>query len=185
MILLIAPDGQGKETWRDVTIDPLVNSVRCQQIEDLLQKYSNIFTDVPGRTDLVQHHFETLSETPIRQRPYRLPKALKPAVKKELAQMLAQGVIRPSTSPWASPLVIVEKKDGSLRLCVDYRKLTSITVFDAHPIPRVDEVVEKIGNAKVISSIDLSKGYWQISLSEACQKKSAFLAREKVYPAME
>ena len=182
---LIAPDGQGKETWRDVTIDPSVNSVRHQHLKNLLQKYSNIFTNLPGGTDLVKDHFEMLSETPVRQRPYRLPEALKAAVKKELAQMLAQGVIRPSTSPWASPLVIVEKKDGSLRLCVDYHKLNSITVFDVYPIPRVDEVVEKIGNDKFISSIGLSKAYWQILLGEVCQKKSAFLAREKVYPAVD
>ena len=83
--------------------------------------------------------------------------------------MLSQGCIRPSTSVWASPIVLVEKKGGSIWLCVDYRCLNSITVFDAYPIPKIDEIVEKVRNAEYISSIDFSKGYWQIVLKEDTQ----------------
>ena len=177
----LAPVHQGKETWENVELDPSLRPEQRQQVERLLEEYSDIFTDVPGRTQLIEHHFQTTSERPIHQSPYMLPESLKSKVKAELAQMQSQGVIRPSTSAWASPIVLVEKKDGSIRLCVDYRRLNSITVFDAYPISRIEEVVEQLGNSEYISSIDLSKGYWQIPLNEDTQKKSAFVTPFGLY----
>ena len=87
--------------------------------------------------------------------------------------MLQTGVIRPSKSPWASPIVMVEK-DGSIRFCVDYRKLNKVSKFDAYPLPRAEEIFESIGPAKVISTLDLAKGYWQIPMAPESQEKTAF-----------
>ena len=85
--------------------------------------------------------------------------------------MLEMGIIQPSTSPWASPIVLVEKKDGDIRFCVDYRKLNEVSKFDAYPMPRVEEVLENVGAAKFISTLDLAKGYWQIPMAEESREK--------------
>ena len=95
--------------------------------------------------------------------------------------MLEAKVIRPSCSPWASPIVLVEKKDGTVRFCVDYRKVNSVTKLDAYPMPRIEEVLESIDSAKVISTLDLAKGYWQIPLSEDAKEKTAFIIPSGLY----
>ena len=79
--------------------------------------------------------------------------------------MLKHGVIERSCSDWASPLVTVRKKDGSLRLCVDYRRLNGLSRADAYPIPRVDDLIDRVGQARFISTLDLTKGYWQVPVA--------------------
>ena len=127
-----------------------------------------------GRTTTVQHEIDVEGSTPVRQQAYRLPEARKEVVKQELDKMLAQGIVQPSRSPWASPIVLFEKKDGNVRFCVDYRKLNQVSKFDAYPMPRVDEVLESVGSAQFISTLDLVRGYWQIPMSEQSQEKTAF-----------
>ena len=95
-------------------------------------------------------------------------------IKKELDEMLAADIIRPSTSPWASPVVLVGKKDEGVRFCVDYRKLNQLAKFDAYPMPRVEEIFESIGSSTVISTLDLAKGYWQIPMAPDSKEKTAF-----------
>ena len=95
-------------------------------------------------------------------------------VKKELDKMLAQGIVQPSHSPWASPIVLVEKEDGNVCFCVDYRKFNQVSKFDAYTMPRVDEVLESVGSAQFISTLDLVRGYWQIPMLEQSQEKTAF-----------
>ena len=80
--------------------------------------------------------------------------------------MLELGIVRPSKSPWASPVVVVPKPDGTIRFCIDYRKLNNITKMDAYPIPRMDQMLEKVAQARYISTLDITKGYWQIPLNE-------------------
>lgn len=95
--------------------------------------------------------------------------------------MLDHGVIRPSSSPWAAPIVLVTKKDGSVRFCVDFRKLNSIATFDSYPMPRVEELFETVGGAKVMTTLDLAKGYWQIPLSATSREKTAFATPDGLY----
>jgi hypothetical protein len=85
-------------------------------------------------------------------------------VRREIGDMLEAGVIVPSKSPWTSPLVPIRKKDGGIRLCVDYRKLNKITQDDRYPMPRVEELVEELGRAQFITTLDLVKGYYQVSV---------------------
>lgn len=92
--------------------------------------------------------------------------------------MLKARVIRPSTSPWASPIVLVTKKDRGVRFCVDYRKLNKVARFDAYPMPRIEELIDTVGPAKVISTLDLAKGYWQIPMDEGSRDKTAFTLYE-------
>ena len=88
--------------------------------------------------------------------------------------MLDHGIIEPSSSDWASPIVLVGKKDGTLRLCVDYRKLNSVSNMDAYPMPRIEELLDNLGEAKFISTLDLSRGYWQVPVEPEAQAKTAF-----------
>ena len=122
-------------------------------------------------TTLVQHHIRVGDASPIQQKPYRVPYAQRDVVKQELDRMLQAKVIRPSTSPWASPIVLVTKKDGSVCFCVDYRKLNQVAKFDAYPMPRIEELVDTIGPAGVITTLDLAKGYWQIPMDKSLKTR--------------
>ena len=95
--------------------------------------------------------------------------------------MLNQDIIEPSESPWASPVVLVRKKDGSLRYCIDYRKLNSVTVKDSYPLPRIDESLDALGGSRYFSTLDLASGYWQIELDEDAKQKSAFCTTSGLY----
>ena len=95
-------------------------------------------------------------------------------VKRELDEMLASGVIRPSTSPWASLIALVEKKDGRVRFCVDFRKLNQVASFDAYPMSLIEEVFKSIGTSAVVITLDLASGYRQIPMDPKSRDKTAF-----------
>ncbi len=148
-----------------------------RQLTDLAQlqvAFADVFSPLPGRTNLVQHHIETLPGEVERSRPYRLPEHKKNVVQEELKAMLNLGVIEESHSDWASPIVLVPKTDGSVRFYVDYRKVNAMSKLDAYPMPRVDELLDRLGAARFYSTLDLMKGYWQIPLSPLSKEKTAF-----------
>lgn len=95
--------------------------------------------------------------------------------------MQEQGVIQPSCSPWASPVVLVPKKDGTLRFCVDYRRLNAVTKKDVYPLPRVEDLLSSLGGAKYFTSLDLASGYWQVELDDDARQKSAFTTYNGLY----
>ena len=128
----------------------------------------------PGQTQLTEHQIDTGEAQPIRLPPYRLPHAYRDMVQKELKEMLAHDIIEPSTSDWAAPIVLVKKQDGSLRLCVDYWRMNSVSKADAYPMPRIDELIDELGRARYLSTLDLTKGYWQVPVSTDAQRKTAF-----------
>ena len=101
-----------------------------------------VFQTLPGLTTLAEHRIQTEGGVPVRLPPYRIPQVFREAVHSELKEMLDHGIIERSTSDWASPMVTVKKKDGSLRLCVDYRRLNTLSKADAYPMPRVDELID-------------------------------------------
>ena len=113
-------------------------------------------------------------ETPVRQRYRRLPPSQYEEVKEHIKQLLGTGVIRESSSPYSSPLVIVKKKDGSIRMCVDYRPLNWKTRKDAYPLPRIEESLDALHGAKWFSTLDLASGYNQVTVVEKDRHKTAF-----------
>lgn len=137
---------------------------------------------VLGRCDRYLHDIDTGDALPIKQRPYRLPIHKREEVDRQVRDMLSQGIIEPSDSPWASPLVLVEKRDGTMRFCIDYRKLNLLTRKDAYPLPRIDDSLDELNGSKYFSTLDLASGYWQLGLAEnANLEKTAFTTGSGLY----
>ena len=150
----------------------------------LVLEYADVFaldTTELRSTEIVQHSIETADNLPCRQPVRRIPFALCEKVDKMVADMLKQGVIRESKSPWVSPIVLVAKKDGSTRFCVDYRRLNSITKMDVFPLPRVDESLDLLANSKYFSTLDLCSGYWQVKMAPESVEKTAFITHSGLY----
>lgn len=117
---------------------------------------------------------DTGSANPVRLPPYRLPHAYREIVQSKLKEMLESGIIDKSSSEWASPIVLVKKKVGSMRMCVDYRRLNSVSREDAYPMPRIDDLIDRLGRARFITTLDLTRGYWQMPVAAEDQHKTAF-----------
>ena len=137
-------------------------------------KHHETMTKQPGLTHLVRFSINTGDHPPIYQRAYSTPVALRASIDTEIDWLLYKEFIRPSTSPWASPMVTVKKPDGSARLCVDFKAINLVTQQEPFYMPRVEEVLESVGKARYISKIDLSKGYYQIPMVEEDICKTAF-----------
>ena len=161
-------------TGQTLNLSQDLSDEQRQDIQSLTAQFPMVFSVIPGRTSLVEHTIHTGDAVPIRQRMYRVPYSRRTTLQKELDQMLQAGIIRQSVSPWASPVVLVPKKDGTIRVCVDFRKVNDVSKFDAYPMPRAEDVFEQIGQAEFISTLDLRKGYWQIPLEESSKEKTAF-----------
>ena len=130
---------------------------------------------------MIQHEIPLLDDAPIKQRAYRCPERLKSELHAQIQEMLENGIIRLSSSPWSSPVLLVQKKNGKYRMCVDYRKLNEKTRKDSYPLPRIQDLLEQFKNAKVFSSLDLMKGYYQIEMLEKDKEKTAFVVDDGLY----
>ena len=124
---------------------------------------------------------KTTTEEPIQMPTYRLTQKELKALKKEIRRLLEAGIIVPSKSDWVFPIIMVEKADGSFRLCVDYRKLNQITIGDQFPIPRIDDILEKVCNARYYALFDLKTGYWQVVLDLQSRQKTAFRTSDGLF----
>ena len=127
-------------------------------LQALLCKHSHLFAesdDDLGRIHLVQHDSQTSEAAPIRQPPRRLPEAQREIMEEEVAKMLRQGVVESGQSSWTSPVVLVKKKDGSTKFCLDYRHLDTVTQFYAYPLPRIDETIDSLAGSKFFTTLDL------------------------------
>ncbi|KAI4904404.1 hypothetical protein NFI96_007328 [Prochilodus magdalenae] len=157
------------------------DNLEPQQQEELwrvLWEFKDIFAlteEEVGLTHLVQHEIDTGDARPIKSRPRRLPLAHQAAADSAIEEMLRTGVIEPSDSPWASGVVMVNKKKSpKMRFCVDYRPLNSVTKKDSYPLPRIDESLDLVSGSSWFSSLDLRSGYWQVPLSPDAKPKTAF-----------
>ena len=161
-----------------------MNKGQQRQVSKLLNKYSNVFSETDddiGRTGVLKHRIPTGEAQPIRQPLRRVPYHMQKEMDEQIDNMLKKDVITPSKSPWASGIVLVKKKDGSKRFCVDYRRLNEVTIEDAYPLPRIDESLDQLAGSKWFSCLDMNSGYWQVELDPQDREKSAFISRKGLY----
>lgn len=150
---------------------------QCRGVRKLLGDFADTFSSGDhdlGKTNLVQHRIETGQAQPIKLPPRRIPMSKRKEAETMIRDMSDQGLIERSNSPWSSPLVLVKKKDGSLRCCVDYRLLNDSTVKDSYPLPRIDDTLDALSGAHWFSTLDLKAGYHQISVAKQDRMKTAF-----------
>ncbi|KAJ9512274.1 hypothetical protein QJQ45_012943 [Haematococcus lacustris] len=148
-------------------------------LDGLLSEYADVFGDMPPGLPPDRPVGHTIRTPPGSEAPYKRMYKLSPReeaeVKKQVAELLAKGLIEPSSSPYGAPILFVQKKDGSLRMCIDYRALNKLTVRDRYPLPRIDDLFDKLAGKRVFSSLDLQSGYHQIRITEEDVPKTAFL----------
>lgn len=152
-----------------------------QRLQELLESYPEVCTHKAGRTEVFQHQIHTTSPVPIKQRPYHMSPTKQIIVKEQLREMLTAGIVEPSHSGWASPVVLPPKKDGGHRFCADFRKVNATTETDAYPLPNINEILESLSGAAVFSTIDLNSGYWQVPMERRCKEKTAFITPFGLY----
>ncbi|MES9884745.1 MAG: reverse transcriptase domain-containing protein [Sedimenticola sp.] len=160
------------ETSREGLADEEVNAM-----ETLLVKHQDVFArskEDLGRTTIAKHKINTGDAGPIRQPPRRVPIAKREEVKMEVQKMLDQKIIEPCKGPWSAPIVLVKKKDGTTRFCVDYRRLNSCTYKDSYPLPKIDESLDSLRGSRWFSTLDLASGYWQVAMDEQDVEKTGF-----------
>ena len=154
------------------------------QLLELVDDYSDIFAldqSELGHTEIVTHTIDTGDHPPVHQPARRIPFALCAKVEEMVEDIMDQGVVQPSTSPWASPIVLVAKKDGSTRFCIDYRRLNSITKKDIYPLPRIDDTLDSLARQQYFTTVDLAFGYWQVGMDGQSQEKTAFTTHSGLY----
>ena len=153
---------------------PELSPHQLQQAKELVDRNQDVLSSLPGCTDLVEHEVRTQAGKTINQRPYRVPEAHRKVIDEEVSKMLELNVIEESKSAWSSPIVLVAKPDNTVCFCNGFRKLNAVSEFDAYPMPHVDELIESLGNARFITTLDLTKGYWQVPLAAESKEKTAF-----------
>jgi len=164
--------------------DVKLTKAQMEQAQALLHEYRNVFAEpegVLGHTSLVKHDINTGTNAPIKQRARRAPQKQQEIIDEELDKMLKAEVIEPSDSPWGAPVVLVRKKDGTTRFCVDYRKLNDISIKDAYPLPNIEETFDSLSGANMFCSLDLASGYWQVEMADSSKAKTAFITRNGLF----
>lgn len=142
----------------------------------LLKQFDNMLDGHLGCTSLAEHVIDTGDAKPINLPPYRTSPAKKRIIEEQIQQMLRDNIIEPSTSPWAAPVVIVNRPETDPRFCVDFRGLNQVTQKDSYPLPRVDESLDFLARGQFVTTLDLARGYWQVSVAEESKMKTAFIS---------
>ncbi len=170
------------EDWRDaVLIDTKYEHYKEKLIE-VLEPFQSMWDGRIGTVNITKHRIELEPGTkPVNQQPYRAGPRQRELELIEIRKILEQDIIEPATSEWAAPIVFAPKKDGSLRFCIDYRRLNAATKRDAYPIPRMDECIDSLGDAQIFTLLDANSGYWQIELDEDARDLTAFVSHHGLF----
>ena len=176
--------------WEDLeeeqkpTINRELTLKQQQKLDKFLKKHEDMFAEdlyELGHTTEEVHSIPTNCPFPPTQRAYHYPPHYNDFIKEEIERMLENGIIRESTSSWASPIVVVKKKNNKLRFCVDYRKVNACTEQDKYPLPLIADIFDSLEGSKYFSSLDLASGYWQMEVAEEDKKKTAFISKHGLY----
>ncbi|GFV98141.1 retrovirus-related Pol polyprotein from transposon 412 [Trichonephila clavipes] len=159
----------------DVQLNSKLSQIQRGQLKELLYEYSNLFSNIPGCTDLAEHDIELESERAIVAKPYRMSPRQIEILKLEVNKMLELKIIEPGEPAFTSSLILVEAQGKEARPCIDYRRLNKVTRTQFFPLPNIEELLEKVSAAKYISILDLTRGYWQIPLSFRVKKYASFV----------
>uniref|UniRef100_A0A914GZI6 RNA-directed DNA polymerase n=1 Tax=Globodera rostochiensis TaxID=31243 RepID=A0A914GZI6_GLORO len=161
-----------------------VSDEELKELKALIEEYADAFSKSQydlGMFSAAEHHITTTSEEPVSSPPRRMPYKYREELKKHIDQLLASGVMVESDTPWVTPIVVVQKKDGGIRPCLDFRKLNEVTIPDRYPLPRLDSIMERVGGCKFYTSLDLASGFLQIKLSEETSRKCGVITEDRVY----
>lgn len=157
------------------------SSPQKQELQAVLQSFSPMFTETPGKTDILLHRIETGDAPPRRCNPRPISVHKRALLDAALEEMIDTGSVRESKSPWAFPVVLAPKKDGTARLCVDYRRLNDVSVRDSYPFPSISSVMYALGNATVFTTLDCSRGFLQIEIHPSDVPKTAFICHRGLF----
>ena len=177
-------DDERRKKLLDVLPLQDISDSDAKQLHTFLANNHSVFSldeGERGETSLVTMDIDTGDASPRKQPPRRMPFMVREEVARQLKCMQQDGVIQPSNSPWSSPVVMVKKKDGSHRFCVDYRALNSLTKADTFPLPRIDDLLDQLRGAHYFSTLDLASGFWQIRMEPDSREKTAFVAPHGLY----
>ena len=155
-----------------------------KQVVSLIKDYSNIFMGPDGKlgcTNLTTHKIDTGDHPPIKQKQRRMPLKQEEIADTEVSKMLKEGVVEPGSGSWLSPYLIVTKKDGSHRFCVDMRKVNAATRKDVYPLPRIDDLLESLGGSSWFCTLDLASGYWQVKIAPEDREKTGFATKQGLF----
>ena len=157
--------------------DPAITAEQKSALFALLNKHSEAFSGSAedlGRTNLIYHIIDIGDSGPVRQGMRRILHEQIGVLKADIDKLQSARMVEPSSSPFASPTILVKKKDGSWRLCIDYRKLNSVTKKDAHPLPRIEGIFDTLAGSKFFTTLDLAMGYHQVEMHPDDREKTAF-----------
>ncbi|GFW30211.1 hypothetical protein TNCV_3067631 [Trichonephila clavipes] len=175
-----SPQQLTPDLLENAELSPEQKKLRRKTVQEFEDVFSRNSSDI-GHTTVTQHRIDTADHPPIKQHPRRFPFAKQEEVGTLLREMQENDIIEPSSSPWASPIVLVRKKDGSTRFCVDYRKLNDVTKKDSYPLPRIDDTLDTLSGHKWFSTLDLKSGYWQVEINPEDREKTAFTSGQGLW----
>ena len=173
----ISEDEVKQTTRENIVLGEDVPVHERKKITDLIYEFRDVFADNPKnpkRVNNTTHKIITPNTHPVCRKPYPIPYAHREEVDKQVKEMLANDIIRPSKSPWNAPVILVRKKDNSLRFVCDFRSLNDVTVKDAYPLPKIDEIIDKMDDSIIWTTLDAASAYWSIPIEEEDKEKTAF-----------
>ena len=174
VILLHEVDDEEVEANPEQADDNKLTVEQSTQLDDVLQEWAVVLSADPDRMSIVNHAINTGSVSPFTVAPYQVPSDWREQLKEAVGILLQAGIISPSWSPWPSPVLPVKKKDGTIRICVDFRKLNTVTVPDPYDMPSVDDVIDQLGEVKFLSKLDLAKSFYQVPMAIEDIEKTVF-----------
>lgn len=173
-----------QEVYDEALEELHVDEEGCKRLRHILRTHANTWQENDedyGRTNLVKHTIDTGTAPPVKQRVRQQPLTLRQVEEEQVKTMLEADIIEAATGPWASPVVLAKKKDGTYRFCVDYRMLNERTRKDAYPLPKISDCFDSLAGAQWFCTLDLAAGYWQVEMEEADKPKTAFCTRSGLY----